>query len=713
MHCNSKARDGRLRAIAAGTFFAFAATAGAAEPTAIAVEYFNTNLGHYFVTADPAEMQSVEGGGAGPGWMRTGGRFGVFLNGADAPGLSPVCRFYGTPGVGPNSHFYTANPAECELVKHDSGWFYEGIGYYVAQVAGGRCEGGTTPVYRSYNNGFARNDSNHRFTVDATVFTHSASFGYAPEGVVMCAALSAQDLQTDAVRLLRQATFGPTAAETRRVASMGAAAWIDEQLSMPGTKYPDYPWVSANRPDTCVDDRTQPVRPDSFCARDNYTLFPLQLQFYRNALSQPDQLRGRVAFALAQIMVTSGLDNGRNYAMRGYQQLLADRALGNYYDLLAAVTLSPMMGEYLDMANNNKANQATGTEPNENYGREVLQLFSVGTWLLNSDGTQKRDAIGKALLTYDQEVIEGYSHVFTGWTYQPVPGASSRGNNPRNFLGAMMGVDANHDFGSKLLLAGLTAPAGLAMQQDLERAHRSIFEHPNVGPFLGRQLIQKLVTSDPSPAYVARITTVFNNNGAGLRGDLRAVVRAILLDPEARGANKIDPGFGKLSEPVLFMTGVARALSARSDGVFLRAQGAALSQSVFYAPSVFNFYSPTYVIPGTHLVGPEFGLLTSTTAIGRANFANALLFSNGINPDAAVYGATGTQVDLSAYAALASDPNSLVDAIVRDLLAGTVSPAMRSAIITAVNAVPASDTLARARTALYLVVASPQYQVQR
>jgi uncharacterized protein (DUF1800 family) len=704
----------RLRAIAVGiAVMACAAAAPAAQPTALAVEYFNTTLGHYFMTADPAEMQSVESGGAGPGWVRTGGQFGVFSAATDAAGLAAVCRFYGTPGVGPNSHFYTADAAECAQVKRDPGWLYEGIAFYVAPVAAGACSAGTTPVYRSYNNGFVRNDSNHRFTVDATVFAHSATFGYAPEGVVMCAPLSASDLQADAVRLLRQATFGPRPGEARRAASMGAAAWVDEQFAMPQTRYPDYPWVSTARPPTCVDDRTLPVRPDSYCARDNYTLFPLQLQFYRNALTQPDQLRGRVAFALAQIMVTSGVDNGRNYAMREYQQLIADHALGNYYDLLAAVTLSPMMGDYLDMANNNKANAAAGTQPNENYGREILQLFSVGTYLLNPDGTPRLDASAKALPTYDQDVIEGYSHVFTGWTYPPAPGANSRANNPRSYLGAMPAVDANHDFGSKLLLADAIAPAGLEMQQDLDFALRSIFQHPNVGPFIGRQLIQKLVTGDPSPGYVARISAVFGDNGAGIRGDLRAVVRAILLDPEARGASKIDPAYGKLCEPVLFMTGIARAASARSDGVFLRSQGTALSQNVFYPPSVFNFYSPSYVIPETKLVGPEFGLLTSATAIGRANFANALLFSNGINPDPAVFGATGTQVDLSAYTALASDPDGLADAMSRDLLAGTMSPAMRGAVLSAVNAVPAADALGRARTALYLVVSSPQYQVQR
>lgn len=703
-----------IRRIGAGIALAASMPAGAAEPTGTAVEFFNPALGHYFVSADPREVANVDSGGAGPGWQRTGGEFGVFANAGDAPGLTPVCRFYGTPGVGPNSHFYTADPAECEAVKGLRGWSYEGIAFYAYPPSNGRCAAGTTAVYRSYNNGAARNDSNHRFTVDATVFEKSATFGYAKEGVGMCAPLAAADLRADAVRLLRQASFGPTDAEVDRVVSMGAAAWVDAQLALPSTAYPAYAWMPANRPATCVDDRTSPLTATSFCARDNYTLFPLQTQFFRNALAQPDQLRGRVAFALSQVLVTSGISNARNYAMREYEQMLADRALGNYYDLLLAVTLSPVMGDYLDMANNNKANAAAGTQPNENYAREIMQLFSIGTVKLNLDGTPQRDASGRAIDTYDQDVIEGFAHVFTGWTYPAVVGVASRNNNPRNYLGAMTAVDANHDFASKELLDGVVAPAGLPMQQDLQLAHQTIVNHPNVGPFIGRRLIQKLVTSDPTPAYVARVATVFNNNGAGQRGDLKAVVRTILLDPEARGARKIDPGFGKLVEPALYLTAIARAANASSDGVYLRAASATLSQNVFYAPSVFNFYSPAYQIPGTALIGPEFQLLTSATAIARANVANSLVLgANGIAPDATVFGATGTKLDVSAYSAVASDANALADRIDRNLLHGTMPAAMKSAMVSAVNAVAATDPATRARTALYLAFSSPQYQVQR
>ncbi|MGZ5047737.1 MAG: DUF1800 family protein [Usitatibacter sp.] len=683
--------------------------ANAAEPTATAIELFHPALGHYFLTADAGEIRAAESAG----WTRTGGRFGVFAHESDAPGLSPVCRFYDGPGVNRHSHHYAADPAECDALKAAPGLKYEGIVFYAARPASGKCAADTTPVYRSSMDVVYRNDFNERLTVDPTVYAKAASFGHSPEGVVLCAPLSAADVRADAVRLLRQATFGPTPADAEAVVSAGAAAWVDAQLALPATQYPAYPWMPANRPDTCVDDRAQPVKPDSYCARDNYSLFPLQLQFFRNAVSGPDQLRQRVAFALSQIMVTSGVSNARNYAMRDYQQVFLDRAFGNFYDLLLAVTLSPEMGDYLDMVNNNKTNAAAGTDPNENYAREIMQLFSVGTELLNTDGTQKLDANGKAIPTYQLAEIKGFSRVFTGWTYPTVAGVAARNNNPRNYLGNMLAVDANHEFGTKVLLSGVVAPANMSMADDLAFAHRNIFNHPNVGPFIGKQLIQKLVTSDPTPVYVARVSAVFDNDGLGTRGNLRAVVRAILLDPEARGALKIDAGYGKLVEPVLYMTSVARALGAASDGVFLRNSSSALGQFVFYAPSVFNHYPFDYVVPGTQLLGPEFGIQTSTTALARANFATSLVLSNGIAPDPTVFASTGTQVNLAPYQSIAGDAAALAERLDRDLLAGRMSDAMRAAIVSAVNAASPSDALARARAGVWLVTTSTQYQVQR
>jgi uncharacterized protein (DUF1800 family) len=699
----------RIVATLAAVLGALAGNAGA-EPTARAIEFLNSSASHYFVTADAAEIRAYDA--AGSGWKRTGGEFGVYARSGDASGTVPVCRFLVGPRMGTHARYLTADAAECESLKAQ-GWRYEGVAFHVLPAAGNACPAGSTAVFRSVVRATYRNDVNQRFAADATVQAKAASTGYSDEGIAWCAPLSSDDVLADAVRLMRQATFGPRVAESQRAAAIGAAAWIDEQLAMPATQYPVYAYMPANRPDSCVDDRTQPVRPDSFCARDNYTLFPLQVQFFANAIARPDQLRQRVAFALSQIMVASGVDNARNYAMRHYQQIFLDRAFGNFHDLLLAVTLSPVMGDYLDMANNNKSNPTAGTDPNENYAREILQLFSVGTYLLNPDGTQQLDAAGKPRFTYELADIKGFSRVFTGWTYPAIAGVASRNNNPRNYLGAMLAVDANHEFGTKVLLNGVVAPANMTMAQDLEFAHRNISEHRNVGPFIGKQLIQKLVTSDPSPGYVARITAVFDNNGAGVRGDLKAVVRAILLDPEARGARKIDPAYGKLVEPALFMTSVARGAGAASDGVTFRASSQALGQFVFYAPSVFNYYPFDYVVPGTPLLGPEFGVQTSTTAISRVNFATGLVFTNAIAPDATVFGATGTTLDLARYQGVAQDAGALADTLSRDLLNGTMPSAMRDAIVTAVNASSTTDSLTRARTGYWLVVTSPQFQVQR
>src|SRR2546430_540456 len=243
--------------------------------------------------------------------------------------------------------------------------------------------------------------------------------------------------------------------------------------------------------------------------------------------------------------------------MQRYQQMLADLAFDNFKNVLTQVTLSPAMGNYLDMVNNQKPNTITGVEPNENYAREVLQLFSIGTMELKADGTPLTDPSGKTIATYGQDEIEGFAHVFTGWTYPTAAGATPRtGFNPRYYDGQMEERSQYHAYTAKTLLDDTNAPANLTMSADLANAINSIFIHPNVGPFISKQLIQKLVTSNPSPQYVRRIAKVFNDNGAGVRGDLKAVVRAILLDSEARGLNT-DADYGRLREPAQYVVAVA------------------------------------------------------------------------------------------------------------------------------------------------------------
>jgi hypothetical protein len=332
---------------------------------------------------------------------------------------------------------------------------------------------------------------------------------------------------------------------------------------------------------------------------------------------------------------------------------------------------------------------------------------------LNLDGTFVRDAAGNPIPSYDQDTIEGFAHVFTGWTYPVLAGTNARTHNPKNFLGDMAGVESNHDTTAKgPLLNGTTLPAGQPMNTDLTLALRNVFHHPNVGPFISRQMIQKLVTGDPSPQYVARVAQVFNDNGSGKRGDMKAVVTAVLTDPEARGPVKRDPGYGKLRDPVLLMTGMARAVGTRTDGVYFGQQSSALGQPLFYAPSVFNYYPPGYVVPGTTNVGPEFAILNSSTAINRFNFTNTLTFGT-IAPLSTLPGATGTQPDWSALVAVAGNANALLDKLSTLLLHGTMDSTTRAAIMPALDALPAGDTLARARTAFYLVTTSSQYQVER
>ena len=511
----------------------------------------------------------------------------------------------------------------------------------------------------------------------------------------------------DATRLLDQATFGPTPAAVAEVQSIGATTWVDNQLAAATTGYPAIDYIDPNSAVGC------PTGSVSTCFRDNYTPFPLQLVFFRNGMTGADQLRQRVAFAYSQIFVISGIDIKETYGMRAYQQMLLDNAFANYRTLIERVTLSPAMGDYLDMVNNDKPTATV--QANENYAREVLQLFSIGLSKLNVDGTVVTDANGVAVPSYDQGVVQGFARAFTGWTYAARPGVTSRWTNARNYLGDMVSFAAHHDVAAKTLLDGRVLPAGQTAQKDLADALDAIHNHPNVGTFIGRQLIQALVTSNPTPAYVARITAVFNDNGSGVRGDMKAVIRAILLDSEARGEGKSDLAYGKLRDPAVYAVSVARAFGGTSDGVYLNAQSAAMGQSVFTPPSVFSFYPPDYALPGSAtLDGPQFGVQNTTTAVARLNFIYTLLYStNGIAADASVPGSTGTRIDLSGFQSMAGTPATLVDTLDAQLNHTSLSAGERSALVTAVGALSATDTLGRARMATYLLAASPRYQINR
>jgi uncharacterized protein (DUF1800 family) len=499
----------------------------------------------------------------------------------------------------------------------------------------------------------------------------------------------------DAVRLLEQATWGPTPELLQHVRDVGIERFLDEQFDAPGSGYPTLPLFPTTRDTTTCPN-------NSACQRDNYTMYPVQTRFFVNALYGTDQLRQRVAFALHQILVVSGVEVTQPSWMTPYLQTLERNAFGSFRQLLYEITLNAAMGNYLDMNGN------TRTRPNENYAREVLQLFSIGTVRLKPNGAPQLDGSGQPIPTYDQSTINNFARVFTGWRFAP-----GQAGIP-NYLDPMVPNAAQHDTDAKTLLNGYVVQAGQTPQKDLDDAIDNILNDPNVGPFISKQLIQHLVTSNPSPAYVERVAAAFNSNGSG---DLRAVVRAILTDPEARGDQKTDAAYGRLRNPIQLLLGVLRAFNARSadlsgqsDG-YLNPQAAALGMDVFRPPSVFSYYSPFGTVPGeSGLRGPEFALLSTSTALQRANVINTLAFSRiAVSANAP----SGTALDLRPLQPLASNAGQLADTLDTLLLHGTMSASTRQSIVTAVSAVPATNSLKRVQTAVYLVATSSQYQVEK
>ncbi|MBU6259171.1 MAG: DUF1800 family protein [Burkholderiales bacterium] len=509
--------------------------------------------------------------------------------------------------------------------------------------------------------------------------------------------------ESEARRFLDEASFGPTDATVAAAMASSRADWLAQQFTRADSDYAGYTYVNPNPKLGC------PAGSAPTCRRDNYSIFPLQRQFFENALGNPDQLRQRVALALSEILVASGRQIHQPYAMANYERIFLADAFTNFRRILRDVTLSPVMGDYLNMANNAKGNPARGTTANENYGREVLQLFSVGLVMLNPDGSAQRDSQGLPVPTYSQDIVEGYSRAFTGWTYPPRPGATAHFGDPVDFESPMIAFAAQHDEAAKTLLGGVTLPAGQTPAADLEGALDSIFNHPNVGPFIGRQLIQQLVTSNPSPAYVARVTAAFD---AAPRGDMKRVIRAILLDPEA-SAPAAPSTYGKLREPVVQLVRLFRALGGRSDGVWLLRQAAALGEPVFSPATVFNFYPPDYALPDDPgLLGPTFGVYNASTAFVLSGALAMALGPNGIAADPTVAGASGSRIDLGPWQGLVADPAGLAAQINRVLFAGAMSPALQSTVAAAAQSQPAAKPLARVRAALFVAAMAPEYLVE-
>ena len=468
-----------------------------------------------------------------------------------------------------------------------------------------------------------------------------------------------------AARLLEQAAFGPTPAELARVKTLGVAAWLDEQFALPETAI---------------------ANPGSM------NMGVVQSQYLNRLSAAPDQLRQRVAAALGQIIVISANKNIYPDEIVPYLQILSRNAFGNYRTLLDEISHSSQMGKYLDLANSNKP--TPGSAANENYARELMQLFTIGLYYLNPDGSRQLDAQGNPIRAYDQSTVQQVALALTGWTF---PGPAN--NNWENFSGPLQSREINHDKSAKILV-GVTLPAGQTTAADMTGVLDWLFNHPNTGPFVATRLIRALVKSNPTPAYIARIATVFADNGAGVRGDLRAVVRAILTDAEARD-DVATATSGRLKDPIYHAAAFVRALGGSispTNGqawTFIR-----MSQTPLAPASVFGFYSPLFRIPRSTLNGPEFQIYGPTEAVLRGNLFWQILSNPG--PD--------FPVDITPFVALAGNTVALIDAVDQTLLYGRMPAAMRQSLANAITA--QGDATSKARTALYLTSLSGFYAVQ-
>ncbi len=471
-------------------------------------------------------------------------------------------------------------------------------------------------------------------------------------------------------RFLEQAAFGPTPQELANVHAQGIGAWLDNQFAMPESSFPI---------------------PSGYG--------PVQSLTLNRMAAAPDQLRQKMAWVLGQIIVISMNKNIYADEYVPYQQILSHDAFGNYRTLLGDIAMSPQMGKYLDLANSNKAGVGSGA--NENFARELMQLFTIGLNQLNLDGSVKL-VNGLPAPTYIQPDIVQTAAALTGWTYPTAPGAQPQAKNWENFSQPKMETrQGNHDLSAKTLINGCTLPAGQTVQQDMDGVLDCVFNHPNVGPFIATRLIRGLVTSNPSAAFITRIATVFNNNGAGVRGDLKAVLRAILLDPEAR-QDTAPPTAGRLKDPIYFIVSFVRAM----NGTIVPTTGipytfVAMGETVNQPASVFYYYSPMYKLPlNPALFGPEFQIFTPTESVEEANLLYQIIRQPASDPS----------IDLSPFNAAAGNTAQLLDVLDQKLLYGRMPSAMRASLAAAIDA--SYDNNQRVETAVYLAALSGQYQTQ-
>ena len=543
---------------------------------------------------------------------------------------------------------------------------------------------------------------------------------------------------SDAARFLEQATFGPTDADIRTLSLEGYQAWLNQQFAMqptptePGVEQADYRQQSALR------HRDVKCNAALF-VQNNQDEGLVQDTFWQQSMTAPDELRQRVKYALSlQFVISSNNTTAIQNMPRGeasYYDLLGADAFGNFRQFLEDVTLNPMMGQFLSMQGNDKGNATT--DPDENYAREVMQLFTIGLWKLNDDGSQQLDSTGNPIPTYSNTDVKGLAAVFTGWSWN-IPGDSSDNawSNCCVYVGPGYGEELlpmqsfpNHHSTVEKDFLGVTIPASGSPDPagDLKIALDTLFNHPNLPPFFSKQLIQHLVTSNPSPAYINRVAKVFENDGTGVRGNLQAVITAVLMDPEARdtATDTTNPQFGKVREALVRYTEWARAFTAQSrtgsfdvgsteDPIY------GFGQMWLRSPTVFNWFAPGYTPPNTSisaagLLAPEMQMTNVSSVVGYINYMQDAIGSNAQGgPDVFSY--------YSTEMSLAATPDQLMDRINLLLMYGQMSTTLYNQILAAVNAIPIPSgdqnainaaLLARVQTAIYLTVASPDYAAQQ
>ncbi len=547
----------------------------------------------------------------------------------------------------------------------------------------------------------------------------------------------------EAVRFLAQTTFGATAKDVQRVISLGKSGWLEEQFNKPQTKH--LPLL-----DKRFTEMGLVVQPEQDNNEEGY-LRDLQRSdiWWEVALWGDDQLRQRVAYSLSQILVISNVSDVLYNDTRGianYHDLLAQHAFGNYRDLLKAITLNPMMGEYLSLVRNEKADSNRNIRPDENYAREIMQLFSIGLVQLNLDGSIKLDAQNNPISTYDQTTVKELARVFTGWNMATIKEWWEWTESGASEILPMKSFANYHDFGAKVLFGNQTIPADKTPEQDVDAALDILFAHANVAPFISKQLIQRLVTSNPSPAYVRRVASVFNNNGKNVKGDMKAVIKAILLDEEAQNGYKTSPNtFGKLREPILKTTHLWRAFKGTGTPTQLEGgnvtgkrvrfygSGRLMGQRPFGSPSVFNFYRPDYQHPGdiknSNLNSPEFQILTESMIMSQVSTLSNATFWRDTPHDwleptiGGLWDAFSPRLHLDRERELTKNPAELLDHLNLLLMAGQMSQPMYDVILNHLNANKVDPTWDQEGQtwqrdtmiyeALFLVLASPEYAAQR